>query len=57
VAAIRETFAGFYMEETRLLHSVSGGKGRTARELMICWRRLSAPLWTLMLTSAADTPD
>ena len=34
--AIRETFAGFHMEEIELLHTVSGRKGRTARELIIC---------------------
>jgi DNA adenine methylase len=35
VPEIRATFAGFQMEEVDLLYTVSGGKGRPAKELVI----------------------
>ncbi len=35
VPDIRETFAGFELEQVELLYSVSGGKGRPARELIV----------------------
>jgi hypothetical protein len=51
--AIRETFAGFRMEGIELLHTVSGGKGRTARVVIICWRLLSDPNVAVRSTSVA----
>jgi DNA adenine methylase len=35
VPEIRQTFAGFDMQEVELIYSVAGGKGRPARELII----------------------
>jgi DNA adenine methylase len=35
VPEIREAFAGFAVEEVRLLYSISGGKGRPAQELIV----------------------
>jgi len=35
VPEMRETFAGFRMEEAELLYTVAGGKGRPARELIV----------------------
>lgn len=41
VPEIRETFAGFQMEGVDLLYTVSGGKGRPAKELIIEGRSTS----------------